>query len=153
MYPHHLHWHVRVVYWTSLCVASSSHVPCLMMFVFLGSEVCLRLPSDSTSRWTPLPLASGWPLPAPTADFHRLGNRHAWRTTRRPMSQSDTGLSGPFKGGYSFPHCIHIQAFHRPGSYHLYNLRQQPNDRITPPMSCSAAKNKRFSSLFCQHML
>jgi len=30
----------------------------LMRFVFLGSEVCRRLPSDPTSRWAPLPLAS-----------------------------------------------------------------------------------------------
>lgn len=29
-------------------------------FVVLRSGLCLRLPSDSTSRWTPLPLASGW---------------------------------------------------------------------------------------------
>ena len=32
----------------------------LMRFVFLGSEFCLRLPSDPTSRWTPLPLASSF---------------------------------------------------------------------------------------------
>src|SRR5690606_2324951 len=85
IYPHHLHWNVRVVYWTLLCLASSSHSLCLMMFVFLGPEVCLQLPSDSTSRWTPLLLASGWPLPAPTADFHRLVNRHAWRTMNNPV--------------------------------------------------------------------
>lgn len=33
---------------------------CLMMFVFLRSGFCLQLPSDSTSRWIPLLLASGW---------------------------------------------------------------------------------------------
>src|SRR5690606_25191342 len=84
IYPHHLHRHVRVVNWISLCHASSSHAICLMMFVFLGPKVCLQLPSDSTSRWTPLLLASGWPLQAPTADFHRLVNRHAWRTKKTP---------------------------------------------------------------------
>jgi len=31
-----------------------------MRFVFLGSAFCLRLPSDPTSRWTPLPLASSF---------------------------------------------------------------------------------------------
>jgi len=31
-----------------------------MRFVFLGSELCLGLPSDPTSRWTPLPLASSF---------------------------------------------------------------------------------------------
>jgi len=33
--------------------------PC-MRFVSLGSELCRRLPSDPTSRWTPLPLASSF---------------------------------------------------------------------------------------------
>lgn len=32
----------------------------LMRFVFLGSEFCRRLPSDPTSQWTPLPLASSF---------------------------------------------------------------------------------------------
>jgi len=31
-----------------------------MRFVSLGSELCRRLPSDPTSRWTPLPLASSF---------------------------------------------------------------------------------------------
>ncbi len=31
-----------------------------MRFVSLGSELCLGLPSDPTSRWTPLPLASSF---------------------------------------------------------------------------------------------
>ena len=34
--------------------------PPRMHFLFVRSEVCRRLPSDSTSRWTPLPLANGW---------------------------------------------------------------------------------------------
>lgn len=29
-------------------------------FVYLRSGLCRRLPSDSTSRWTPLPWANGW---------------------------------------------------------------------------------------------
>ena len=29
-----------------------------MRFLFVGPRFCLRLPSDSTSRWTPLPLAN-----------------------------------------------------------------------------------------------
>jgi hypothetical protein len=33
--------------------------PPRMRFLFIRSGLCLRLPSDSTSRWTPLPLASG----------------------------------------------------------------------------------------------
>ena len=31
-----------------------------MRFVSLGSELCLRLPSDPTSRWAPLPSASSF---------------------------------------------------------------------------------------------
>jgi len=46
-------------YWTSLCYASSSapHKP-YMQFLFIWPELCLRLPSDSSSRRTPLPLAN-----------------------------------------------------------------------------------------------
>jgi hypothetical protein len=29
-----------------------------LRFLFVGSGLCLQLPSDSTSRWTPLPLAN-----------------------------------------------------------------------------------------------
>jgi hypothetical protein len=46
--------------WTSFCIANSSAlIQPHMRFLFIGSELCLRLPSDSTSRWTPLPLANG----------------------------------------------------------------------------------------------
>ena len=78
--PHHLHLYVRVVYWASPCPAGLPRTSCLMMFVFLGAEFCIRLPSDSTSRWTPLPSASGWQRPAPSVDFHHLVIRHAWHT-------------------------------------------------------------------------
>ena len=50
------------------------------MFVFLGSELCRQLPSDSTSRWTPLLLANGWQLHTPITDLHRQVIRHARRT-------------------------------------------------------------------------
>jgi hypothetical protein len=45
----------------------------------------IMLPSDSTSRWTPLRLANGWQLTAPIADFHRQVTRHAWRTKKLAM--------------------------------------------------------------------
>lgn len=83
MYPPHLHPRVRAVYWTSSCIADLSHFGCLIRFVFLGSGLCLKLPSDSISRWTPLLLANGSQLPAPIAIFHRLATRHAWRTIKR----------------------------------------------------------------------
>ncbi|OZV96042.1 hypothetical protein CAY57_10110 [Heyndrickxia coagulans] len=59
-----------------------------MMFVFLGSEFCLQLPSDSISRWTPLLLANGWSLPTPIADLHRLANRHARRTVKTALQRA-----------------------------------------------------------------
>src|SRR5690606_34658650 len=46
-------------YWTLFCTANSSiPIQPYMQFLFVGSGFCLRLPSDSTSRWTPLPLAN-----------------------------------------------------------------------------------------------
>ena len=46
-------------YWTLLCMGSSSvsSMPC-MQFLFVRPRLCRGLPSDSTSRWTPLPLAN-----------------------------------------------------------------------------------------------
>ena len=45
---------------------------------------CLpRLPSDSTSRWTPLPLTMQFPLLGLARDFHPLDNAHAERTNTR----------------------------------------------------------------------
>jgi hypothetical protein len=46
--------------WTLFCYANSS-APSqpLIWFLFIRPRFCLRLPSDSTSPWTPLPLASG----------------------------------------------------------------------------------------------
>ena len=46
-------------YWTLLCIGSSSvsSMPC-MQFLFVRPRLCRRLPSDSASRRTPLPLAN-----------------------------------------------------------------------------------------------
>ena len=50
-----------------------------MRFMFFGPEVCLGLPSDSTSRWTPLPSATA--TAAFTAqDLHLVDNAHAGHT-------------------------------------------------------------------------
>jgi hypothetical protein len=48
-----------------LCIYLPAHpaLPPRMRFLFVGPAFCLRLPSDSTSRWTPLP--SGWQFPLP----------------------------------------------------------------------------------------
>ncbi|MBM7717713.1 hypothetical protein JOC94_004744 [Bacillus thermophilus] len=46
-------------YRTSFCCANSSiPIQPSMRFLFVGLGVCRRIPSDSTSRWTPLPLAN-----------------------------------------------------------------------------------------------
>ncbi|MGO5016369.1 hypothetical protein ACTQ3T_06140, partial [Segatella copri] len=39
-------------------------------------------PSDSTSRWTPLPLTMQFPLLGLARDFHPLDNAHAERTSK-----------------------------------------------------------------------
>ena len=46
-------------YWTSFCLGNSSvpNTP-YMQFLFVRPRFCLQLPSDSTSRWTPLSLAN-----------------------------------------------------------------------------------------------
>ena len=54
-----------------------------MKFLFVRSDVCLGLPSDSTSRWTPLPLTMQFPLLGLARDFHPLDNAHAERTNTR----------------------------------------------------------------------
>ena len=67
-----------------MCVAYShalnlSILP-YMQFLFVRPGLCLRLPSDSTSRWTPLPLANGWCYQPPVTDSHPRGLVHAART-------------------------------------------------------------------------
>ena len=52
-----------------------------MKFLSVGSDVCRRLPSDSTSRWTPLPWAIAFPLLGWLRDLHPLDNAHDERTT------------------------------------------------------------------------
>ena len=46
-------------YWTSFCLGNSSvsNTP-YIQFLFVRPRLCRGLPSDSTSRWTPLPLAN-----------------------------------------------------------------------------------------------
>ena len=46
-------------YWTSFCLGNSSvsNTP-YIQFLFVRPRLCRGLPSDSTSRWTPLPVAN-----------------------------------------------------------------------------------------------
>jgi len=55
----------------------------LIGFVYLGSSVCLQLPPDSSSRWTPLLLANGRRSPAPVRDSHPIDDAHAGRTGQK----------------------------------------------------------------------
>lgn len=90
MYPHHLHPNVRVVLGLRFVLQAHPHRVCLMMFVFLGSELCRQLPSDSPSRRTPLLLANGWQLQTPITDFHRQVIRHARHTIKKRLVQLDS---------------------------------------------------------------
>ena len=48
-----------VQYRILLCTASSSvSIQPYMRFLFVSASICVRLPSDSTSRWTPLSFAN-----------------------------------------------------------------------------------------------
>ena len=51
-----------------------------MKFLFLRPDICHRLPSDSTSRWTLLPLTMQFPLLGLARDLHPIDNAHAERT-------------------------------------------------------------------------
>ena len=57
--PHLLH-HLLMVMGFALSCKLAQVIQSDMRFVFLGSAFCLRLPSDPTSRWTPLPLANSF---------------------------------------------------------------------------------------------
>ena len=80
----------------------------LMRFVFLGPELCLRLPSRVSSRSYGCRSARGSQPPGPPGDSHPLvtsrsafasrlplrvpaETRHAWRTTERPPRPRDQG--------------------------------------------------------------
>ena len=55
--------------------------PCIG-FLSVGPDVCRRLPSDSVSRRTPLPLAVTFPLSGRFGDFHPLEYVRAGRTKK-----------------------------------------------------------------------
>ena len=57
--PHLLH-HPLMVMGFALSRKLTRMIKPDMRFVFLRSAFCLRLPSDPTSRWTPLPLAKSF---------------------------------------------------------------------------------------------
>ena len=53
-----------------------------MGFLFVSPVVCLQLPSDSTSRWTPLLFSYPLPTAGQGRDFHPIERAPAGRTVR-----------------------------------------------------------------------
>ena len=69
-------------YWASVCIATLPDIPSLICdFCSSDQRFAIRLPSDSTSRWT-LPLAVSFPLSGHFTNFHRLDYAHAGRTKK-----------------------------------------------------------------------
>jgi len=70
-------------YWASTCVAVLPSMPCLIYgFCSSDQRFAIRLPSDSTSRQTPLSLAVHFPLSGCVRNFHPSDYAHAGRTTK-----------------------------------------------------------------------
>ncbi len=89
IYLPHLHSISSNSYWASVCSATLPDIPCLLCdFCPSDQRFAIRLPSDSTSRWTPLSLAMCFPLSGHTTVFHRLDYAHAGRTEERAESYS-----------------------------------------------------------------
>ena len=69
IYLPHLRCEFPCSFWALACLAAlPTHIR-LMRFLFVRPKVCLLLPSDSTSRWTPLLLAMHFPLPGVLGTF------------------------------------------------------------------------------------
>ncbi|MFI3201274.1 MAG: hypothetical protein R3Y54_07095, partial [Eubacteriales bacterium] len=62
-------------------VAALSLYNALCDFCSSDQRFAFRLPSDSTSRWTPLSLTMSFPLLGQTRDFNPLDCVHAGHTT------------------------------------------------------------------------
>ena len=73
-----------------------------MKFLSVRSDICRQLPSDSTSRWTPLPLTMQFPLLGLARDFHPLDNAHAERTSNY-KGTSGYLVTGPNGNTIFFP--------------------------------------------------
>ena len=80
-------------YWTLTCLAVSSALHSLMGFLFVSPVVCSRLPSDSTSRWTPLPFSYPFPTAGQGRDFHPIERAPAGRTKKRQWLHTTTTFS------------------------------------------------------------
>ena len=76
-------------YRTSFCLANlSTSLSLNIKFLYVRPDICRGLPSDSTSRWTPLPLAIYFPLSGRFRDLHPLEYVRAGRT-KKTVSQCE----------------------------------------------------------------
>ena len=115
IYLPHLHSISSDSYWASVCLATLPDIPCLICdFCPSDQRFAIRLPSDSTSRWTPLSLAMCFPLSGHTTVLHRLDYAHAGRT-----SSESPVLSGAFLF-YVQHHYLETQSTFPP--QHVYML-------------------------------
>ena len=74
-------------YGASVSPATLPDIPSLICdFCPSDQRFAIRLPSDSTSRWPPLPLAISFTLSGHFTNFHRLDYAHAGRTRKRCLS-------------------------------------------------------------------
>ncbi len=73
-------------------------------FLYVRSDVCLRLPSDSTSRWIPLLSAVAFPLLGRLGDLHPLEYVRAGRTKR---NSDEAATSSEFPLSY-IRDCSHV---------------------------------------------
>ena len=102
-----------------------------MKFLSVRSDICRQLPSDSTSRWTPLPLTMQFPLLGLARDFHPLDNAHAERTSMRnwiysypaPIfseSSSTHSLKMILRKSWICHNCYQDTCYHKKISFKLY---------------------------------
>ena len=80
-------WRIRPL-WTLKIFACSFVMAASMRFLFVRPTFCLRLPSDPTSRRTPLPSGEQFPLPGPYWTLTNQSVHPAGRTKGKVTRQS-----------------------------------------------------------------
>lgn len=115
IYLPHLLCTVPYSYWTLVCIATLSPYIACMWFLFVRPEVWPSLPSDSTSRWTPLLFGHILPTVGRIRDFHPLETCAVRHTTK--------GISLEFNNNFyretPFLDLLHINIIY---NYRLFRL-------------------------------
>ena len=103
----HLHSIPSDSYWASVCLATLPDMPCLICsFCSSDQRFAIRLPPDSTSRWTSLSLAVHFPLSGCVRDFHPLDYAHAGRTKKRMPAKNRHSLISSLPSLKFTSHCV-----------------------------------------------